>query len=57
MLPQIGWHPTHRIERAAAHAQEPKVQGETELMGGLAALLDRRALGPREREKGLHFER
>jgi hypothetical protein len=57
MLPQIGWHPTHRIERAAAHAQEPKVQGETELMGGLAALLDRRALGPREREKGLQFER
>jgi hypothetical protein len=53
VLQQIGWHHTHCIERPAAHAQKADVQGETEPVSRLSALLDRRALGPRKREKGL----
>lgn len=56
MVPEHGWYDPHRIEQAAAHAQETDLQSQAQLKFGFAALLDHGALGAREGKKRLDLE-
>lgn len=56
VTPERRRHDAKRVEHSTAHAQEPDVHGQAELVGVATVRADQRALGRAEGAEGLQLE-